>query len=71
MHGDKINQINYVSCSFISLCFESPRREVYGEGLSLPMVGFLRKHREGVRPDFWDAWDAIRKCIGKQMLGLP
>ena len=28
--------------------FESPRREVYGEGLSMLGAGFLREHREGV-----------------------
>ena len=31
---------------------ESTRREVYGEGLSMPRVGFLREYREEVGPTF-------------------
>ena len=50
---------------------ESPTREVYGEGLSMPGAGFLREHREGVGPALQDAWGTLRKCIDNQMPDLP
>ena len=46
---------NLCQLFFVSPGSESPRREVYGEGISMPGTGFLREYREGVGPALRDA----------------
>lgn len=62
---------NLCQLFFISLGSESPRREVYGEGLSMPRAGSLREYSEGVEPTLRDAWGTLRKCTSNQIPDLP
>ena len=62
---------NLCQLFIISLSSESPRREVYGEGLSMPGARFLRKYREGVGPTLWDAWGTLRKLLVTRCLTYP
>ena len=62
---------NLCQLFIISSGSESPRREVYGEGLSMPRDGFLKEYREGVGIALRDASSTLRKCTSNHIASLP
>ena len=65
----QLNQIIYAIVHYL-FGSESPRREVYGEGLLMPGAGFLREYREGVGLALRDSWGTLSKCTSNQMPSL-